>query len=125
MFSPRQLLVHALLYRAIMTVGNYDFAAREFTLGAFQQYLRNQNTFCIWDISRDCLAPHMSNNNYHPKATPVENCVFGSLGRGNWTSCVEAIVEGAEWADAPWEPVATQELKRNHPDLVAGLQGKS
>jgi len=125
MFSPRQLLVHALLYRAIMTVGNHDVAAREFALGAFQQYLRNQNTFCIWDVSRDCLAPHMSNNNYHPKATPVENCVFGDLGRGNWTSCIEAIVEGAEWAVAPWEPVATQELKRSHPDLAAGLQGKS
>ena len=25
---------------------------REFVLGAFQQYLRNQNMFCIWDIRR-------------------------------------------------------------------------
>ena len=125
MFSPRQLLVLSTLLRSIMTAGTYASDVREFVLGAFQQYLRNQNTFCIWDVSRDCLAPHMSNNNYHPKATPVENSVFSLLGRGNWTSCLEAIVEGAEWAKAPWELLGTQYVKGNWPSLGASLSGKS
>ena len=67
MFNPRQLLVHAQLLKAIVTVGNYSWEAREFVVGAFQQYLRNQNSFCFWDTGYDKLVPHMSNNNYHPK----------------------------------------------------------
>jgi putative DNA methylase len=125
MFNPRQLLVHTLLMKSIMTVGDYDSKIREYALGAFQQYLRNQNMFCIWDISRDGLAPHMSNNNYHPKATPIENCVFGSLGRGNWTSCIEGILEGAEWAIDPWEPVSAKEISRIQPALSESVKGKS
>ena len=98
MFSPRQLLVHAQLLKAIVEVGKYDWKVREYVLGSFQQYLRNQNMFCFWDISRDCLAPHLSNNNYHPKLTVVENCVFPALGRGNWASSAEGILEGRDWA---------------------------
>ena len=61
MFNPRQLLVHAQLLKAICEAGIYEWPIREFVLGAFQQYLRNLNNFCIWDISRDGLAPHLSN----------------------------------------------------------------
>lgn len=92
MFNPRQLLIHAQLLKAITHSGDYKWEVREFVLGAYQQYLRNQNMFCFWDISRDCLAPHMSNNNYHPKTNAVENSVFPMLGRGNWASCVEGVM---------------------------------
>jgi DNA-directed RNA polymerase subunit RPC12/RpoP len=125
MFNPRQLLVHTLLLKSLMTVGKYSWEAREFVLGAFQQYLRNQNLFCFWDISRDCLAPHMSNNNYHPKNNLIENCVFSQLGRGNWESSSTGAVEGIEWARTPWEVVSVETLKRNSPVLGAQFKSKS
>jgi len=125
MFNPRQLLVHAQLLKAIVEIGNYDWQVREYVLGAYQQYLRNQNMFCFWDISRDCLAPHLSNNNYHPKSNVVENCVFSVLGRGNWASCVEGINEGRAWAVQPWESVSIEGLKRRDSVLAEQLSGKS
>lgn len=125
MFNPRQLLVTSQLLKAIMNVGDHAWEVREFVLGAYQQYLRNQNLFCFWDISRDCLAPHMSNNNFHPKSNVVENCVFPSLGRGNWSSCGEAIVQGREWALQPWETVSIETLRTQFPATADQLKGKS
>ncbi|EPK5302357.1 DUF1156 domain-containing protein [Stenotrophomonas maltophilia] len=125
MFNPRQLLVQAQLLKAVVEVGTYDWQVREYVLGAYQQYLRNQNMFCFWDISRDCLAPHLSNNNYHPKNNVVENCVFPLLGRGNWASCVEGIIEGREWATQPWDSLSNEALKRRDPVLADQLSGKS
>jgi hypothetical protein len=103
MFNPRQLLILSLLLRSITESGSHSDDVREFVLGGFQQYVRNQNMFSIWDISRDCLAPMLSNANYHPKANVVENSVFAYLGRGNWRSCTEAFRESIEWGDDPWE----------------------
>ncbi|MCB1467159.1 MAG: DUF1156 domain-containing protein [Rhizobiaceae bacterium] len=125
MFNPRQLLVLSQILKAIVETGNYSWATREYVLGAFQQYVRNQNMFCFWDISRDCLAPHMSNNNYHPKANIVENCVFSTLGRGNWISCAETIEAGEDWSERPWEPVSVDALSVTHPSLAAEVSGKS
>jgi putative DNA methylase len=125
MFNPRQLLVHAQLLKAIANVGSYDWAIREFVVGAFQQYLRNQNLFCFWDIGYDKLVPHMSNNNFHPKSNVVENCVFPVLGRGNWSSCIEGIMQGREWAIQPWEVVSAESLKRLIPSNADELKGKS
>lgn len=121
MFNPRQLLVHTQLLKAIVEVGDYDWAVREYVLGAFQQYLRNQNMFCFWDISRDCLAPHLSNNNYHPKNNTVENCIFPALGRGNWASSVEGILEGHEWTTNPWEAVSTGVIEARDAALAAQM----
>ncbi len=125
MFNPRQLLVHAQLLKAVATVGDYDWQVREYVLGAYQQYLRNQNMFCFWDSGYDKLVPHLSNNNYHPKALPVENCVFATLGRGNWASCIEGIIEGRDWALHPWEVVSAEGLKRKDAALASGTTGKS
>lgn len=112
MFNPRQLLVHTQLLKAIVTVGEYDWSVREYVLGAFQQYLRNQNMFCFWNFQGDKLEPMFSNNNYHPKATVVENCVFPHLGRGNWLSSVQGIIEGHEWSQNPWETFSTAGLAK-------------
>ena len=49
------------------------------------------------------MAPFLSNSNYAPKNLPTENCVFGSLGRGNWTSTCEGIMEGLQWGIEPWD----------------------
>lgn len=125
MFNPRQLLVHAQLLKAIVEVGNYDWKVREFVLGAFQQYLRNQSSFGFWNPQRDTPEPMFSNNNYHPKSTVIENCVFPALGRGNWTSSSDGILEGRDWAMQPWEAVSIEALTRSDPVLAKQLSGKS
>lgn len=125
MFNPRQLLVHTQLLKAIVTIGKYSWDVREYVLGAFQQYLRNQSLFTLWNVGADKLEPMFANNNYHPKSTVVENCVFSSLGRGNWSSCVEGIIEGREWAVTPWETVSVEMLKRLNPQLGVGSTSKS
>lgn len=125
MFNPRQLLVHAQLLKAIAEVGSYDGSVREYVLGAFQQYLRNQNMFCIWDKDYDKLVPSLSNNNFHPKSTYVENCVFPALGRGNWAASAEGIVEGRQWAQQPWDLISKSLLMRLDPELGEEISGKS
>lgn len=125
MFNPRQMLVHTQLLKAIVSVGEYSWEAREYVLGAFQQYLRNQNMFCFWNSGADKMEPHYSRNSFHPKLTAIENSVFGKLGRGNWTSCTEGCVEGGEWANLPWEIVSLEHLSRRNPDLAKQCSGKS
>ncbi|HAA0911111.1 TPA_asm: DUF1156 domain-containing protein [Salmonella enterica] len=125
MFNPRQLLVHAQLLKAIVTVGNYEWKVREYVLGALQQYLRNQNLFCFWNTQADKLEPLFSGNNYRPISLPVENSVFADLGRGNWASCIEGAVEGRDWAVHPWELVSAEGLSREDADLANEFGGKS
>ncbi len=125
MFNPRQLLVHAQLLKAIVTIGECDWDVREYVLGGFQQYLRNQSLFTLWNVNADKLEPMFANNNYHPKSTVIENSVFSNLGRGNWTSSVEGIIEGAEWTKAPWETVSVEMLQRMDAQFNTGTTGKS
>ena len=125
MFNPRQLLVHAKLLKAIATSGNYHWNVREYVLGAFQQYLRNQSLFTLWNVQGDKLEPQFANNNYHPKSTVVENCVFSSLGRGNWASSQKGILQGREWGGHPWEAVSAEGLKRTNTALADDISGKS
>jgi hypothetical protein len=125
MFNPRQLLVHAQLLKAIVTVGGYAWDVREFVLGAFQNYIRQNNDFCFWHIRRDCVAPSLSNNNFHPKSTVVESSAFLSVGCGNWASCTENVIEGKAWCPEPWELVSAEGLKRVNETLAVGISGKS
>ena len=94
-------------------------------LGAFQQYLRNQNFFCIWNTAADKMEPMFSNNNYHPKSTMIENSVFSNLGRGNWESCTANVQEGLEWCGFPWESVSKNEIERINAGLAMEISGKS
>ncbi|WP_434661537.1 DUF1156 domain-containing protein [Paraburkholderia sp. A3BS-1L] len=125
MFNSRQLLVLSQLLKACLDAGTASWETRELAVGAFQQYLRNQNMFCFWDREYDKLVPHMSNNNYHPKNNIVENSVFPVLGRGNWESCAEGVVEAMEWASDPWELVATPDIAARDPAFAKQLKGKS
>jgi putative DNA methylase len=125
MFNPKQHLILAQLLRSIVSGESADWETREVVLGAFQQYLRNQNLFCIWDRDYDKLVPHMSNNNYHPKATMVENCVFAKLGRGNWASATANMQEGQRWKDDPWETVSVIELANADPATASEISGQS
>jgi putative DNA methylase len=118
MFNPRQLLVHASLLKAV----NQNDASADLqyqALGAIQQYLRNQNMFCIWDRGYDKIAPFFSNSNYAAKLRPVENSVFGTLGRGNWTSTVEGVIEGVTWARHPWEVASPEYRDAHHESRIA------
>jgi adenine-specific DNA methylase len=125
MFNHRQLLVLSQLLKGIVEAGNYDWTVREFVLGAFQQYLRNQNMFCFWNLTADKMEPHYSRNNFHPKFTVVENGVFSLLGRGNWLSCVSGVIEGAVWTKHPWEIVSVEGLNQIDKDLAEQCKEKS
>jgi len=125
MFNSRQLMIHAQLLKSLLETGAFSWDAREMVLGAFQQYLRNQNMFCFWNPQRDTPEPHFSNNNYHPKSTVIENCVFANLGRGNWSSCIEGVLEGMEWCRDPWDTLANKEIEARDKNLAKLLTGKS
>ncbi len=125
LFNVRQLIVHARLLQCLVFDKAADWPAKEAILGAFQQYLRNQNMFCFWDRDYDKLVPMMSNNNYHPKVMMVENSVFGPIGRGNWLSCTEGIIEGLEWAITPWEVLSLEDLGNKAGPEVSMLKTSS
>jgi hypothetical protein len=118
MFNPRQLLSLSLLLRSIMTVGKHSGDTREFVLGAFQQYLRNQNMFCFWNPARDSLEPFFSDNHFHPKSTAIENSVFSDVGRGTWTSCIEGLQETTDWSQAPWEILDLTSAQSSNNDVA-------
>ena len=103
MFNARQLLVHSQLLQFASNGKEYSLDVRCQALGAIQQYLRNQNMFCIYDVGYDKLAPFFSNPNYAPKSLTLENSVFPVLGRGNLRSVRETVESGLEWAKQPWE----------------------
>jgi hypothetical protein len=122
-FNPRQSLVLTRLLNSIVSLPSGK-QEQLVLLSAFQQYLRNQNMFCIWDISRDCMAPFLSKNNMHPPTRPVENGVFHRLGRGNWSSCADTVVEALNWQQCPYELVSVSHLLDQSPQLD-GLLGSS
>ena len=104
MFNPRQLLVHAEILKSICEE-SLDQNEKLLMLGVFQQYLRNQNMFCFWNIQR-ALEPMFSNNNFHPKATAIENSIFSGIGRGDFKSSFDKAIESLNWSDNPWEILA-------------------
>jgi adenine-specific DNA methylase len=125
MFNPRQLLGNAQLLKAIVTVGDYDWSVREYVLGAFQNYVRNQSMFSFWHMTFDKLAPAMSNSNFHPKSNVVEVGVFPPMGYGPWSSTYEVIFKGGNWAKAPWEAASVEGIKRIDATLARQVSGKS
>lgn len=125
MFNPRQLLVHAQLLKAITTAGDYEWQVREYVLGAFQNYLRNQSMFAFWHINKDHFVPALSNSTFHPKSGVVEVGVFSPVGYGPWSSTVAPLIEGRTWATNPWEVVSAEGLKRTHTGLAAEIGAKS
>jgi len=125
MFNPRQLLLHCQLLKAIDALTDVERCVREYVLGGFQQYLRNQNMFCIWNLAADKMEPMFSNSNYHPKATMIENAAFSKLGRGNWASSVQNMQVALQWQKQPWELVSTSDLANSVPDLDGQFSGKS
>jgi hypothetical protein len=93
--------------------GHWSLDIREQALGAFQQYLRNQNMFAFWNQTADKMEPMFSNANFHPKQQVIENSAWGILGRGNWNSSVQACINGVEWMQQAWE-VAIDKNEKSH-----------
>lgn len=126
MFNARQLLVNSLLLKSISTAPGFSQNAKLSVLGTFQRTVQHQNMFCFWDYQQDCLAPFMSNNNYHPKSTIVENSTFHRFGRGNWYSSIESTLKGEEWKTNPFELVMKANLSIANGDIFEGkISGKS
>lgn len=125
LFNLRQLLVHSLIVTAIKSHIHKHPEASIFVAGAFQQYLRNQNMFCIWNIQRDTPEPFFSNNNFNPKNRVAENNVFSKLGRGNWESCASSLFDVLDWRRDPWEILPLSLLATVEPHLAKGISGKS
>ncbi|KGR75217.1 hypothetical protein [Ureibacillus sinduriensis] len=124
MFNKRQLLILSTLFKSIVKQDtNQD--VKDIFLGAFQSYLRNQNTFCIWNAQGDKLEPHFSNNNYYPKMNFVENNIFANFGRGNWNSSLGALYKAEEWKKDTYELVATDYLSTMDDNLSESLTSKS
>ena len=125
MFNPRQLLVHALFLKTIDNAYGYSEESKEIALGAFEQFLAYENMFCFWHRSHDHFAPHLSNNNFHPKNTSIEVGPFSSVGYGPWRSVRGPIIEALNWKNMPWELVPTQFLSEQHSELKGKFSGKS
>lgn len=123
-FNDRQLLVHSLIMKAIEESHGFSDSTKNIALGALQQYLRNQNLFCFWNIQADKMEPMFTSNNYHSKSMPIENSVFSTLGRGNWASCVATTIDALNWKNRPWDLVSNEVLK-DLPQLKGFLSGKS
>jgi putative DNA methylase len=125
MFNSRQLLVHAQLLRAISKASHFDRNTRDFVLGSFQQFLRNECMFSFWHIKADKLAPSMSNNNYHPKSNVVEVGAFAPMGYGPWTSTIQPLIDSLTWASRPWELVTKADLENRQSPNASAVSGKS
>lgn len=123
MFNPRQLLQHSQLLRCIVNA-TVTPDTREYVLGAFQQFLRNQCMFSFWHISHDHFAPTLSNNNYHPKSMMIEVGAFTPVGYGPWPSTTGSMIESLEWKQHPWEILAAAELSRINPSLATTVKSK-
>jgi adenine-specific DNA methylase len=127
MFNARQLLAHALLLKAICTVGDnkHRWETREFVLAAFQNYLRLNNSFTIWHQANNQISAFFSSAHFQPKSTTVETSVFPPEGDGSWYSACRKLTDTIDWRDNPWELVSTEKLATEVPVLAADLSGKS
>ena len=125
MFNPRQLLVHSLLLKAILTVGDHDWSTREVLLCSFQQYLNYQTMFAFWHTKLDKLNPMFASNNFHPKPNVVEVGVFSPVGYGPWSSTVEVLSRALNWKQNPWELAAVENIRKLSPELAEECSGKS
>lgn len=125
MFNARQLLTLSQMLKALVGAGDFPWETREFVLGVFQQYLRNQNMFCFWHKSHDHFAPHLSNNNFHPKSTVVEIGGTIHLGYGPWKTTAKALFDALAWTEDPWETASKEHVSSLSSDLGKMISGKS
>ncbi|MDA5240792.1 DUF1156 domain-containing protein [Agrobacterium tumefaciens] len=127
MFNPRQLLVHALVFKALIEASQQGFNREvvEAILGTYVQAIRYHCSFAFYQADYDKLIPHFSNNNYHPKNTPVEGSLFSAVGAGGFNAIRNWLEDGLSWKANPWEIVSKTTLERSHSQLASQISGKS
>ncbi len=125
MFNPRQLLALSQLFRTIVETEGFSWSAREYVLGAFQNYLRNQNMFCFWHRTHDHFVPHLSNNNFHPKSTVIEMGGTIPLGYGAWKTTAASLIDAIVWRNNPWEGLPVVALQAKAPALAKQIKSKA
>ncbi len=105
LFNPRQLIVNSIILEEISNAPESQFSrdVKSHVFGAFQNFLRHNCMFTIWNIQADQLEPQFSNNNFSPKNNTVENSPFGDVGRGNFNSCIGLVIDGLEYQQCPYE----------------------
>jgi putative DNA methylase len=125
MFNPRQLLSLALLLKSICETGDHRTEVRDFILGVFQQFVRNDCMFSFWHETADKLAPALSNSNFHPKSNVVEVGIFPPMGYGPWTSTIGVLDGALRWLECPWEVATKEDIAVLDPRLGEKISGKS
>lgn len=127
MFNPRQLLVHALVFKALLSAPSRGFKddVIEVVLGTYVQAIRYHCSSAFYQADYDKLIPHFSNNNYHPKSTPVEGSLFSTVGAGGFNAIRDWLEGGLTWKANPWEIVSVATLGDSFPQLASQIAGKS
>lgn len=119
LFNSRQIVGLIRIVNEIERIAKLNIEVASVLLAAFQQFVRNQNLFCIWNLQRDTNEPFLSKNNLQPPVRPVENNVFNELGRGNWKSSTDVVLRAIQWKRDPWEIVSFDDLRHVAPSLIA------
>ena len=107
-YNTRQLLGHSQILKCKDI--KHSRKTRYFVLGSFQNFLRNQCMLSFWHLTRDNIAPALSNSNYHPKSTTVEVGVFTSMGYGPWSSTYDPLFRAMSWQASPDEIVSRAQI---------------
>jgi putative DNA methylase len=124
MFNPRQLLVHALLLRAL-DGSHSELTTKDFVFGGLLQYLRYNCTNTIWHLQNNQISAFFSNNNYQVRSTHVETSVYSPVGDGSLSSSLRGLEKGLDWLGDPWELVNVEHLSSMVPSLANRATGKS
>ena len=125
MFNQRQLLSLSTVLKFLSCCTSHAEDAVEIVAGVFQQFCRNQSMMSFWHIKNDTLAPALSNNNFHPKATTVEVGSFAPMGYGPWSSALGTTLEALAWKQDPWELVSNEYLVNIAPALKGTVSGRT
>lgn len=102
LFNARQLYCLGLIAREI--AATEDVAVRKAMALAFSHSLAANNMFCSYAFGYRRLTPLFSVHAYRKISRPVEGNVWGlSLGRGSFSNCVRAVIQGLAYMCAPYE----------------------
>ena len=109
LFNPRQMLLHATMASSLAR-SQVAPEYRDYVMGAWQQYLRNQCMFSSWHVTKGHFAPAFSNSNFNPRPSVVEVGAFCPVGYGPWPSTTKALLDTLDWIDSPWDRLPTEQL---------------
>ena len=100
MFNERQLLAISKLFKSIDKLKNRD--AAEYLALALSDALRTNSMMTSYDPTRNGMGDLFRDNNFNPPLYPAENNVWGTkYGRGTFTSSLDMVFSGVEYAHAP------------------------